>query len=753
MAARAIQGTTAQRSRRDPGWDGEPGFEHDVARATEEDHLLLATPYGRGNRRSNPLEACFMQLVIRLEPLIGAIEIQECLPDEDFFDELSFVNAFAQLGYTSTQLKLTPSDIDPRLLPCLFVPSARHSGTAGAPCVVISSDEHEGKRALSAYSSADGVVSQFDASDQLIKTVGTAYFFRKKTANDIATSKQLMADAGHTWFRRIAGRFTPVFWQLSLLGLLLNLLALASPLFVMLIYDRVISPKSTDAMLMLIIGVGLALAMELALRLLRTRLLSWLTARIHYIVGTEIFARLMELPPALMQRASVASQISRIKSFESVRDFFSGPIFVSTIEMPSMLIAIGLLLVIAPVLSLVPLLGAAAFVVTFFVLRHFIAVAIKAAATETSIVQQFSVETFQDREDIRGSGLTSIWKSKFREICGREHVAQARLSYLAAAGEHIAYALSILTGIFALYIGVELVWAGTITTGILVGSMILIWRAISPFYSLCSQIARFEQFRNSVRQINALMSMETEAEVRRASARLPRILGRIEFHNVGLRYSRQSGVIFLGLNANIREGEVIGVCGAIGSGKTSLLNLVHALVQPHVGRVSIDGFNVQQLSARDLRRQIAYVPQGAQAVPGSIAENLRISRPTASNADLWRAIEAVGAANLIKSLPGGLQYALQPHLRDQELLHRLAIARVVLQDARIILMDDIPGRLLNTGLGEVLGNLLENASGQRTILFVSQRMDFLRRADRVIGLRHGSIPLVGSLDKVLESTI
>jgi ATP-binding cassette subfamily C protein LapB len=430
MAARAIQGTTANRliSRRGPSWDGELGFDHDLARATEEDQLLLATPYGRGDRRSSPLEACFMQLVIRLEPLIGAIEIQECLPDEDHFDELSFVNALAQLGYTSTQLNLAPRDIDPRLLPCLFVPSAKRPGRAGAPCVVIASGEPDGKLVLSAYSSADGAVSQFDASDQLIKTAGTAYFFRKKTANDIATSKQLIADAGHAWFRRIVGRFTPVFWQLSLLGLLLNVLALASPLFVMLIYDRVISPKSTDAMPMLIIGVGLALAMELVLRLLRTRLLSWLTARIHYIVGTEVFARLMELPPALMQRASVASQISRIKSFESVRDFFSGPIFVSTIEMPSILIAIGLLLAIAPMLSLVPLFGAAAFVATFFALRHFIAVAIKSAATETSIVQRFSVETLQDREDIRSSGLTSIWKGKFREICGREQVAQSRLA-------------------------------------------------------------------------------------------------------------------------------------------------------------------------------------------------------------------------------------------------------------------------------------------------------------------------------------
>jgi ABC-type bacteriocin/lantibiotic exporter with double-glycine peptidase domain len=181
-----------------------------------------------------------------------------------------------------------------------------------------------------------------------------------------------------------------------------------------------------------------------------------------------------------------------------------------------------------------------------------------------------------------------------------------------------------------------------------------------------------------------------------------------------------------------------------------LLNLVHALVQPHVGRVSIDGLNVQQLSARELRRQVAYVPQGAQAFPGSIAENLRVANPTASDAEIWRAIESVGAAHLIKSLPGGLQFELRPQSGDQELLHRLALARVAIQDARVVLIDDIPGKLLNTGMGEVLGRLLENANGQRTILFVSQRMDFLRRADRVIGLRHGMIPLVGSLDNVLE---
>lgn len=703
-----------------------------------------ATPFGRADYSGDLLECCFMQLVVMLEPGICARDVQECLPEIETFDEIAFVNAMANLGYYSTTLRVAAFDIDPRLLPCLYIPRS------GSPRIIASSRVEAGHRYLSVYDADTKQVIELEATPELLSERGSAYFFRKQNASDVDAARQIAADTGYSWFRQMLSRFAPVFWQLACLGVLINLLALAAPVFVMVVYDRVIATRETEPMTMLIVGVALAVIAETALRLMRTRLLSWLTARVHFLVGSETFKRLMELPPSVSQRASVTAQLSRIKSFESVRDFFSGPVFISTIELPVILIASVILLIWAPVMVLVPLISAAVFMGIFAVLRHHVAVAIKVSATHSAVAQRFSVETFQDREDIRSSGLAAIWKGKFRELSGRENAAQMRLVFLSAIGEHLAYVVNILTGIVGLYIGVQLVWAETLTTGALVAVMILIWRAISPFYSLCAQVARFEQCRHSVKQINALMGMQTEDEVRRAHARLPQIQGAIDFQNVGIRYSRDSGIIFFGLNAHIKAGEVIGVTGTAGSGKTSLLKLVQSVVQPHIGKVLIDGVNSQQLSAYDLRRQIATIPQLPHIFPGTVAENLRIVKPSASDEELWMVLEAVGSAQIVRSMPRGLQQSLKAKGRTIELIYRLAFARVILQDPSIVLVDELPGNLLNTGLGELLEQLIVQSNDKRTILFVSQRMDHLRQANRIIHMQHGATPLVTTLDALLE---
>lgn len=721
----------------------------DLLAALAEDTNVQVAPYGRGKASGNAIECCFLQIAFLLEPAISSRDILECLPEVDLFDVQAFENAVAHLGYYSTKLRLSPVDVDRRLLPCLFMPS---SADGSATAWVIQSCQGEGNaRTLTIFDGTSGQTFDLTASEAAAGARGTAYLLRKRNSTDVEAQKQFMADAGRTWFRHLLSRFQPIFWQLAFLGLTLNLLALASPLFVMLVYDRVISSRATDSMPMLVVGVAIALAMETVLRTMRTRLLSWLTARIHFLVGAEVFKRLMELPPAMSQRASVTAQLSRIKSFESVRDFFSGPVFASTLELPAILISVIILLFVSPVLTLVPVLGAAAFMLLFFSLRHYISIAIKTSATESAVAQRFCVEALQDREDIRANGLTTIWKNQFREISGRENVAQARLLFLSAIGEHLANAINILTGLLALYVGVGLVWGGSLTTGALVALMMLIWRSISPFYSLCSQIARFEQFRNSVRQINALMSIETEAETRKATSRLPSIRGAVDFQNVALRYSRGSGVVFHGLNLQAKPGEIIGICGSMGTGKTSVLRLVQTLAQPHLGKVLIDGTNAEQLSAHDLRRQIAYIPQTPHLYPGTIAENLRIAKPSASDEELWSALEAAGAATMVSAMPLGLNQDIKIHVRLSELIYRITFARVLLQNARIVLIDEIQSSILNTGVDKLLHDLLTGANGQRTVFFVSQRADFLRQADRIIRLRHGQSPLVAAFEAILET--
>lgn len=701
------------------------------------------------------LRECLVELVAQLEPNMTDAQLRDSIPERAEFDEYAFINCMANLGYDVKQFRLAPRDIDDRLLPCLFIPASSKSSKDAPPCI-ISKAGGVARAAAGSQVKSDrgGNAPEAEQSDDA-DVAGRVLAFRKMAGKGAFQFSEEEQAENQTWFATILQRFKGVVWQLALIGVLLNVVVLASPLFIMLVYDRVISPQTTHYMPMLVAGVGLALIVELTLRSLRTRMLSWLTARIYYLVGTEIFKQIVGLPPAMTRQMTATAQLARIRSFESVRDFFSGPVFVSTLEIPAILISVVVLAFFSVWLALIPIVAGVCFAGLFFALRTYVGKAIRQAATEASVAQKFCLETFQYGDDIRATGLADVWATKYREISGRENAAQAHLLFLGFIGENLAYALSGSIAIAALIVGVDLVWSGSITTGMLVASMILIWRAIAPFYSLCSLIPRFEQFCSSVNQINSLMELQSEEEQRKARARLPEITGGVGFDNVTVRHSRESGIIFSGLSLNINPGDVIAITGATGSGKTSVLNLVQAICSAQLGKVTIDGFNVQQLVARDLRRQIAYVPQIPSAFPGSVAENLRAVKPDASNDELWEVLELVGAAKHVRSLSEGLdsQISLVGDTKHAaELSHRIAFGRVVLQRSPLTLIDEIPGNLLNSGLDRVLSGLINSSRGRRSIMFVTQRADHMRMSDNIVGLRFGRTPIIGSFEKITGAT-
>lgn len=699
---------------------------------------------------SSAFHACSLQLLLHLEPEISSDQIYDNTPQCDVFDEVSLIKTMSNHGYTFQKVKMTPVDVDPRLLPCVFIPKNNQSGYA-SPKVILPAQTGNG-RGTSIFDPETGDVTEYDRSDVFANGQGVAYLFRKIDKNEIATSKQKRSQTGHTWFRAVVGRFSSLIAQLISISLLLNVTALASPLFIMLVYDRVISPQTTEFLPILAAGVGLALILELCLRLLRSRLIAWVTARSYYIVGTEVFQKIIGLPHIVASRASVTAQLARIKSFESIREFFAGPIFASILEFPAIVLTIFVLLFFSPVLAVIPLAILLAFAVIFLILQRIVSTSIKHAASEAAVAQKFCIETFQEQEQIRVNGLSDIWKEKFRDISGRENWAMAHLNFLGSVGENLGYFVVVSAGLTTLMVGVGLVWEGEITTGMLVASMILILKATAPLHNLCSSLPRLEQFKNSLRQINSLMDLESEVEQRKASARIPQLSGRLEFENVALRHTRQSGPLFVGLNAKINSGDVVAILGASGTGKSSLINLIQAMYQPQLGRICIDGFNIQQLVAEDLRRQIGYIPQDPKIIYGSIADYLRYSRPDASDEMMWSALKFASAKEIVKSMPDGLDQLLDgsSNIDRKEFLFQLALARVVLQDAPLILVDEIPNTVLNSGFEKVFERFLAMNRGKKTVLFVSQRVDHMRIADKVIALRRGSAPVVGPLDKVLE---
>ncbi|MBU6475405.1 MAG: hypothetical protein KGQ70_05520, partial [Alphaproteobacteria bacterium] len=312
-------------------------------------------------RDFSPCEACYCALVILLNPLRRAYEIMEAVPAAaGEMDDCAVVNAAANLGYFARDVRTAPAEMDARLLPCLFVPDG------GEPLVIV---RREGD-AIDVYDGRTRRTRRLAPQDRDARAAGRAWIFSLFDRSRQDVSRFMRGGTGYTWFRALVGRFSGTFAQILLSGVMLNLVALAAPLYMMAVYELVISPADKRPLAGLAFGVTIAVVTEFALRRVRSNALAWLSARLDTLVGTKIFAHLTGLPPEMVERASVAAQIARIKTFESVRDLFSGAVFLSFLEIPYVVIALALIWAVAGALVFVPLLVLLGYGVLFALMRR-----------------------------------------------------------------------------------------------------------------------------------------------------------------------------------------------------------------------------------------------------------------------------------------------------------------------------------------------------------------------------------------------
>lgn len=707
------------------------------------DMLDLLAKTGRDNFNANGAwEICLCALILKMEPNCKVQRILESLPyDARPMDEADFLNCFAHLGYVCRPAESNLDDIDDRLLPGVFMP------TQGSPCIVLGRDSEDRMLFYDPIAKIVSHVPPFSDKD------GKIWFFQKYDENRTSISKFMRQGSGLTWFQALLGRFKGTFAQVMTAGLILNFIALATPLFIMLVYDRVIAAGSMQTLPMLALGAAIAIAFEWRLRNIRSTGLSWLAGRLDNIVSNKIFAHLIGLSPDLIERASVAAQIARIKTFESVRDFFSGSVFMSLLEAPFVFLSVAAIAFIAGDLVWVPLFMAVGYVGIFFFVRHRIKISIRIAAKASSARQQFTIETFEKIDGIRSHGLTKKWQEKFRHLSGREMMSHFDLAWLGMISETLAHSLTIIAAVMTVGFGVHMIWAGAMSTGALVATMILVWRVLTPFYSLCTMVPRLEQLRNSILQVNNLMDIDTEAEEAKSFSRLPKLKGEVSFHDVSFRYNEDSDRAFQNLSFEARAGDLLMITGSNGTGKATVLKLIKSLHRATEGTVRIDGFDIRQLDAPDLRRQIAYVPKTPHFFNGSVIENLRLSNPMATEEEIIKALELADVWDDIQKLPEGLQTTIGSHGKAKitsSMASRLSLARAYLHPASLLLIDELPNTLLSGKAGKNLKDYLSRAKGKRTIIMCNYREDYMKLADTIVWLRGLSSPVTGSRDIILE---
>ena len=680
-------------------------------------------------KEQTDLSGCLTLLLKLMNARGSARDVAESLTYfADSLDLPSFHNAMAQLGYKVADVYCTLGELDSRALPCLFVPD-------GASAFIAMG--RVGQQMRVAINEAGEVKLEPNLS-----LMGHAFFY------ELAEHK---IPEGSSWVARVLKRFAPLIGQATLSALLSGLVIMAGPLFMMVVYSTVIPSGAKDTLAYLSLGAAIALCACYFFMRHRARILAYIAGRIEYLFGATILQQVFQMPPAYTERASVGSQTARLQSFEAIRDLFTGPLASTMMESPATLVLLIALSIINPIALLVFVIMATIYGLLYWVFSgptHDRVAAVSKAATKRS---EFLVEMVGKMRIVRECGAQRLWLERFREISASATMASYKAEQLSSLVVGISYFVMMLAALFIVTATVPAVFSQAVSSGALIASMMLMWRVLTPIQTVFVNMNRIERVRSATRQIDGLMKIKGERQESASSLVARGLEGRIEFARVSFRYSLNVDPALIGVEFKINPGELIAISGPNGGGKSTLLKLLLGMYQPQAGAILIDNVDIRQLDPIELRRMVGYAPQDTQLFRATIAQNLRLARPDATDDEVYQALDMAGGLEQVLALPRGIEYRVGDNTNElpSSLKQKLSLARAYLTRAPIMVFDE-PGAGLDAEGDQKFIQTLKDLKGKATVLFISHRPSHIRLADTLLVFDKGYLRAAGPPEVLLK---
>lgn len=704
-----------------------------IAKADQFDHALTTGQIGSFNAESS-YAACLLPLLQALGWRGQTRFLFEALPH--FADTLTLIelrNTLAKLHFKTDPVdNVDLNTIDSRLFPCLY------TNKNGKPYVLLSKDEDE----IRVFDSELKTEINLDPDEM----EGTAYFISTKHATQ--TNKKTDEQPNESWISDLFLRFKKEIKELLWMTLLLNVFALLVPLFIMTVYDQVIPSRSATTLLYLTGGVAFAIACEIAIRMHRSKFVAYIGARVENIVATATFEKLLSLPSIMTESAPIGTQVSRLKEFDVIKGLFSSTLVNVVLELPFVIIFIAVIAALGGMLAFIPVV----MLIIFAIIAAIMIPATKRRVTKSTKARAqrhgFLVETLTNLRTIKQTASEEPWLERYRDLSADTAYAQFKSAQVSFLLQSLAQAIMMGSGVATIGFGVIKVIEGEMTIGAMIATMALIWRVLSPLQNLFLTLTRLEYTLSSVKQINSLMKLKTEVNPNPDNLSQREFSGHILMDRVSFRYRQGSEPALLGTSFEVLPNEMMAIIGANASGKSTILKVILAMYQNQAGQVIIDGMDIRQINPVVLRQNIAYVPQESRFFHGTIAQNLRLSHPTATDEELNDACDLANLTDDIAQLPEGLETRIGDHTvhgMPSGFKQRLSLARAFLKKAPIILLDE-PGQTLDFEADKAFIDSLKKLKGTCTIIMVSHRPSHVKLCDKVLSMENGMVVNLGTPD-------
>ncbi len=531
---------------------------------------------------------------------------------------------------------------------------------------------------------------------------------------------------------------------------LVNLLALAVPIFAMNVFDRAIPNHAEETLWVLATGVAIFLAFDFVLRTLRAYFVDSAGKTADIRIAGRLYQRFLGMTMAA-RPASAGAAAGSVRAFDDLGEIYKSSMAVAAADAPFIVFFIVAIYVIGGPVAFTPLAAATAVIVLQLLLYLPLRAAVERSAREARQRLATLVETFGGMEIIKGAGAESRMQRNWEALADRTSRGSARVHSLAALVTNFTGTAANFVIVGVLVHGAYLIDAGTLSVGGLVAVTILAARAMAALGQVAEILTRYHRARVATTALDRTMRAPVERPEGRDFVRRAGFSGAIEFRDVGFRYPGQEAAVLENLSFRVRPGEKIGLVGPMGSGKTTIARLVLGLYEASDGAVIVDGADVRKTDPAELRRHIGSAPQDAQLFFGSIRDNIALGAPFIDDEAIHRAAWIAGADGFADRHPMGYDMPVgeggQAISRGQR--QAIAIARAMLRDPSILLFDE-PASSMDSASEDRFKSRLTSVMGDKTLVLVTNRASMLSLVDRLIVIDRGRIVADGTKQEVFD---
>ena len=692
----------------------------------------------------DPLLDCLVELTrIHGRPSTRAALVAGLPLEKGVLTPSLFARAASRSGLSAKLVRRALERIDDVLLPAVLLLKGEEA------CVLLGWDEGGDNARLLFPETGQGSVL-LSRAELLDRYAGVAIFARPHFRFDRRTPQVGQVKLRH-WFWGALAEQLPVYRDVLAAALLINVMALAMPLFVMNVYDRVVPNRAMETLWVLALGVVLVIGVDLTLRLLRGYFIDLASARIDLQLSARIMERVLGIRLEARPQA-VGAFSSNLRSFETVRDFITSASVTALIDLPFALLFVLVIAIIAWPLIIPVLLAIIAVVIFAYILQHKMHALSETTYRAGALRNATLIESLPALETIKTQGAEGVMQSKWEKSVAFVSRVNNQMRFLSAAATNGAMEIQQLVSVVVVIAGVYLIGDGKLSMGGLIACTMLTGRAVAPLGQMVGLLMQYHNAKVALTSLDEVMAKPVERPDDGAFVHRPELKGNIEFRDVEFSYPNSSVSALKGFNCRIAEGEKVVVIGRIGSGKTTLQKLVLGLYQPTAGAVLVDGVDLRQLDPADLRRNIGYVAQDVTLFYGTLRENIAIGAPYADDATIVAAAEAAGLADFVNRHPDGFDMMIGERGDSVSGGQRqgIAIARALLLDPPILLLDE-PTSAMDFSSEQQFKQRLKELAAHKTVVIVTHRNSLLDLATRVIVVDDGRIVADGPRDQVIQA--